>query len=88
VIVMPRRAYYPFAHVGRETKRYAGNRDATRMEVHDLDNETWQCQIDNLWHAHVVMFDKVEEALKEGFKRCPHCLPAAKAEVPQASRAL
>ncbi len=79
MIALTRRAYPPFAFVGAECKRYAGDKNPQKMEVHDLDNEKWECKIDKLWHAEVVMFDNLEKALKDGFRRCAHCLPAAKA---------
>jgi len=75
---LTRRAYPPFAFVGGECKRYVGNRNPQKMEVHDLDNERPQCDIDKIWHAEVVMFDQLDKAMKEGFKACPYCLPPPK----------
>lgn len=56
-------------------KRYCGN--TNKMEVHDLDNETTQCQIDEIIAAgHVKTFtpDTLEEAHKESYDNCAYCI--------------
>jgi hypothetical protein len=57
--------------------RYLGNRDPGHMEVHDLDQKTRNCQIDEILRAgHGVGFlpDTLEQAHKEGFDNCAWCL--------------
>ena len=56
-------------------KRYLGN--TNKIEVHDLRNETTQCQIDEIIRAgHAVVFtpDAVEQAKSEGYDRAHYCL--------------
>lgn len=56
-------------------KRYVGNRN--HMEVHDLDRETTACQINEIIRSgHVVTFnpDTAEEARRQRYDRCAHCL--------------
>ncbi len=51
--------------------RYCGNTHT--MEVHDLDNEQTQCQIDEIIEADLAMpFNKLCDA--NGYADCPHCL--------------
>lgn len=55
-------------------KRYLGNTD--KMVVHDLDNEDTDenaCQIDEIKHEHIKMFDYLFEAHKEKFRDCKYC---------------
>ncbi len=66
---MARRYRYPF-----NGKRFIGNKNS--MEVHDLDNETKNCQIDEIKDEHVVTFipDTLEEAHKQGFDNGAYCI--------------
>ena len=61
---------------GRPTdKRYLGN--TNKMEVHDLLNETPQCQIDEILRAgHAVVFtpDTLDQAHQEGYDNCAYCI--------------
>ena len=51
--------------------RYCGNTHT--MEVHDLDNEQAQCQIDKIIEAELAMpFNKLCDA--DGYDNCPHCI--------------
>ena len=64
-----------------ENKRYLGNSDANNMEVHDLQNEKGQCQIDKIRKAdHVVTFtpDTLEQAHSEGYDNCAFCIGDSK----------
>lgn len=64
-----RRYHWPF-----NGKRYIGNTNT--MEVHDLDNETRNCQIDEIKHEHVKTFtpDSLDEAHRQGFDNCAYCI--------------
>ena len=62
-------------------KRYLGNSSPTKMEVHDLTNETPQCQIDEIIRAgHAVVFtpDTLDQAHREGYDNGAHCLGSSK----------
>jgi hypothetical protein len=63
--------------IGGEKKmvRYLGN--MSKMEVHDLENEKVQCQIQEIKDAgHDVHFspDTLEEAHKRGYDNCAYCI--------------
>jgi putative aminopeptidase FrvX len=61
---MPRRA---------NGKKYLGNTNT--KEVHDLDNEQPQCQINEIIsHRHDVYFDNHEDAKAQGFDNGHFCL--------------
>ncbi len=64
-----RRYYPPF-----NGKRYIGN--ANTMEVHDLDNEKTECQIDEIKTEHIRTFspDTLYEAHSHGFDNCYWCI--------------
>jgi hypothetical protein len=55
-------------------KRYIGNKNT--MEVHDLDNEKTECEIDKIKTEHVVTFtpDSLVTAHLQGFDNCAHCI--------------
>jgi hypothetical protein len=56
-------------------KRYLGNTNT--MEVHDLNNETPQCQIDEIIaNGHAVGFrpDTLRQAHAEGFDNGAYCI--------------
>lgn len=58
-------------------KRYLGNSNYKKMEVHDLLNEQTNCQIDEIIKArHAVVFepDTLEQASKAGYDNCAYCL--------------
>ena len=55
--------------------RYLGN--TNKMEVHDLHNETRQCQVDEIIGAgHAVGFipDTLDQAHAEGYDNGQYCL--------------
>jgi hypothetical protein len=55
--------------------RYCGNANPTKREVHDLDNENPQCQVDEIIRAgHARPFQNLHEALAEGLDRCAYCI--------------
>ena len=57
------------------SKRYCGN--TNKKEVHDLDNETTQCQIDEIivaGHARTFTPDLLEQAHKEGYDNGAYCI--------------
>ena len=70
---MARRSGYPT--YGR---RFAGN--TNKLEVHDLDNEKTgenECQIDEIiaaGHARIFIPDTLEQARREGYDNCDHCI--------------
>ena len=59
-------------------KRFVGNTD--KKEVHDLDNEQTgknECQIDEIIaadHARTFTPDTLEQAHKETYDNCAHCI--------------
>jgi hypothetical protein len=58
-------------------KRYLGNNNPSKMEVHDLQNEQTNCQIDEILRAnHAVVFDPdtLEQARSEGYDNCAYCI--------------
>jgi len=58
-------------------KKYLGNSDSDNMEVHDLENEKPQCQIDEIISAeNAVVFnpDTLEQAHDEGYDNCAYCI--------------
>ena len=65
---MPRRQGYPLYGA-----KYCGNR--SKMEVHDLDNEQVQCQIDEIIRAgHAVPFNSLTDAHNAGYDNCYYCI--------------
>ncbi len=54
-------------------ERYCGNKNTT--EVHDLDNEQTNCQIDEIIAAgNDVAFNSLADAHNEGYDNCHYCL--------------
>lgn len=56
-------------------KRFCGN--TNKKEVHDLDKETTQCQIDEIiaaGHARTFDPDTLEQAHGEGYDNGAYCL--------------
>ena len=55
--------------------KYCGNTNTT--EVHDLDNEQTNCQIDEIvraGHAKAFNPDTLTQAHSEGYDNCAYCL--------------
>ena len=66
---MTRRQGYPLFGA-----RYCANTSPSKKEVHDLDNETAQCQIDKIIAAgHARLYQTLAAAHKDGYGDC-HCL--------------
>ena len=60
-------------------KKYCGN--SHKKEVHDLDIETVQCQIEEIIHSdHVKTFDPdtLSQAHKEEYDNCAYCIGKSK----------
>ena len=54
-------------------EKYLGNTHT--KEVHDLDLETENCQIDEIIEAgHATPFDTLKDAHEEGYDNCAFCL--------------
>ncbi len=68
-----------FKKWSRGTDQYLGNTNT--KEVHDLRNETTDCQIDEILRAgHAVGFipDTHDEAKRCGFDNCHYCIGGSK----------
>ena len=53
--------------------RYCGN--ANTKEIHDLDNESANCQIDEIINAgHAIPFTNLSTAEEKGYDNCFYCL--------------
>ncbi len=53
--------------------RYCANKN--QMEVHDLDNENTNCQIDEIIRAgNAVPYNNLSEAHAAGYDNCAWCL--------------
>lgn len=67
-------------------KRYTGNMNGekycgntNKSEVHDLDNEKTNCQIDEIINAHHDKpFTSLSSAHAAGYDDCDYCLPSSK----------
>jgi hypothetical protein len=58
-------------------RRFVGNSNPGHREVHDLDNEKRQCQIDEIIAAgHAVIFnpDTLAQARQQGYDNCAYCI--------------
>lgn len=65
---MARRQGYPLYGA-----QYCGNKN--EKEVHDLDNEKTQCQIDEIIQAgHAVPFNYLTDAHNQGYDNCAYCI--------------
>lgn len=54
-------------------EKYCGNTSTT--EVHDLDNEQTNCQIDEIIDAgHDKPFDNLNDAHAQGYDNCAYCI--------------
>lgn len=60
-------------------ERYLANTSPSKREVHDLDAETTQCQIDEIIRAgHDKPYHSLEAARRDGYDDCAYCLPNSK----------
>ncbi len=58
-------------------KRYLGNHSPLKMEVHDLKNETTNCQITEILETkNAVVFDPdtLAQAHSDGYDNCAYCI--------------
>ena len=56
-------------------ERYLANASRSKMEVHDLDNEKTQCQVDEIIRAgHDRPYNSHDQARRDGYDNCAHCL--------------
>jgi len=56
-------------------ERYLANSSPSKMEVHDLDSEKPQCQIDEIIRAgHDRPYDSLSKAHTDGYDNCAHCI--------------
>lgn len=56
-------------------ERYLANTSPSKLEVHDLDNERTQCQIDDIIRAgHDRPYTSLASAQAAGFDNCAYCI--------------
>lgn len=56
-------------------ERYLANTSPSKLEVHDLDNETANCQIDEIIRAgHDKPYPSIDAAHRDGYDDCAYCL--------------
>ena len=56
-------------------ERYLADTSPLKREVHDLDQETSQCQIDEIIRAaHNKLYHTASQARADGFRNCAYCL--------------
>jgi hypothetical protein len=56
-------------------ERYLANANPSKREVHDLDNEKTNCQIDEIIRAgHDRPYNSREAANRDGYDNCAYCI--------------
>lgn len=56
-------------------ERYLANKSPSKREVHDLDNEKSQCQIDEIIKAgNDKPYNSLSDARKDGYDNCAWCI--------------
>lgn len=56
-------------------ERYLANTSPSKKEVHDLDNETTRCQIDEIIQAkNDKPYDSQKAANDDGYDNCARCI--------------
>jgi len=58
-------------------RNYLGNSSPSKKEVHHLNNEKTNCQVDKILRAgHAVGFspDTLEKAHSDGYDNCAYCI--------------
>ena len=56
-------------------ERFLANANPNKLEVHDLDNEKTNCQIDEIIRAgHDRPYTSREAANRAGFDNCAYCI--------------
>jgi hypothetical protein len=59
-------------------EKYLANTSPTKLEVHDLDAEKTQCQIDEIIRAgHDKPYSSLDTAHRDGYDDCAYCLPGS-----------
>jgi len=54
-------------------EQFCGNK--LKKEVHDLDQEKPECQINEILYAgNEVPFKKLSDAFRSGYDSCPYCI--------------
>lgn len=60
-------------------ERYLANKSPSKLEVHDLDNEHTNCQIDEIIRAgHDKPYTSLEAAHADGYDNCAYCIGGSK----------
>jgi hypothetical protein len=60
-------------------ERYLANKSPSKLEVHDLDNEQANCQIDEIIRAgHDKPYTSIEAAHADGYDNCAYCIGGSK----------
>jgi hypothetical protein len=56
-------------------ERFLANISRDKLEVHDLDNEQTNCQINEIIRAsHDKPYNSLEEAHRNGYDNCGYCI--------------
>ncbi len=56
-------------------ERFLANTSSSKKEVHDLDSEKSQCQIDEIIRAgHDKPYNSLAAARADGYDNCAHCI--------------
>ena len=56
-------------------ERYLANKSPSKMEVHDLDNEKTNCQIDEIINAkNDKPYTSQKAASDDGYDNCAYCI--------------
>ena len=56
-------------------ERYLANTSPSKLEVHDLDNEKTNCQIDEIIRAgHDKPYTSLASAHADGYDNCAYCI--------------
>ncbi len=56
-------------------ERFLANTSSSKKEVHDLDNEKTQCQIDEIIRAgHDKPYNSLAAARADGYDNCAYCV--------------
>jgi hypothetical protein len=60
-------------------ERYLANTSPSKLEVHDLDNEKTNCQIDEIIRAgHDKPYTSLASAHADGYDYCAFCIGSSK----------
>ena len=56
-------------------ERFLANASPSKREVHDLDNETRQCQIDEIIAARNERpYERLSDGKRDGYDNCQYCI--------------